>query len=203
MDAKDVSTLDDATVERIIAADLANIVKKVKAGRPLSPTERKLIERKSTSTGSRTFDSMSHAAACLGVAVATLKVAKKSGCRAFRNGRVTEAELVQWLRDHQKELGATHPADMDSAKLAELLERVRQRRRQNDLADGILVPKSKVLEEFQKVATPIKSLLRTKLELEFPSAIAGMDVPQCRIFGRRLEDAILAELAKLFGGMAI
>jgi hypothetical protein len=153
--------------------------------------------------GKRIFDSMAQAATCLGVAMATLQRAKKSGCEAFRNGRIVESELVQWLRDHRQELGATSPMDMDSAKLAEMLERVRQRRRLNDVADGLLVKKSKVVEEFQKVATPVKAMLRQKLEIEYPPAVAGMDVPQARIFGRRLEDDILVELQKLFGGMGL
>jgi hypothetical protein len=103
--------------------------------------------------------------------------------------------LLRFYRDQQKELGKVKKSIAD--------QELRKRKRDNDRADGLLVEKIRVVEEFQKVATPIKALLRQKLEIEYPPAVAGMDVPQARIFGRRLEDDILVELQKLFGGMGI
>jgi hypothetical protein len=41
-------------------------------------------------------------------------------------------------------------------------------------------------------------MLSQKLESEYPLAVASMDVPSARVFGRRLGDAILTEFCNLF-----
>ena len=44
---------------------------------------------------------------------------------------------------------------------------------------------------------PIREILEAKLVNEYPSAVAGLDVPQARIYGKRLYDDILAAFLAL------
>jgi len=103
--------------------------------------------------------------------------------------------LLKYYRDYQSSLAARKQAIAD--------EDHRKRKRENDVADKLLVKKTDVVSEFRKIAEPIKLLLRQKLENEYPLAVAGLDVPQARIYGKRLEDDILAEFQKLFAQLGI
>lgn len=67
----------------------------------------------------------------------------------------------------------------------------------NDVAAGELVAKAKFLAEFRQTVQPIRDILN-RLETEYPLAVAGMDVPQARIYGRRMKNDILAAWQKLF-----
>jgi len=46
-------------------------------------------------------------------------------------------------------------------------------------------------------------MLRQKLENEYPLAVAGLDVPQARVYGRRLGDDILSEHQKFYQKLGI
>jgi hypothetical protein len=94
-------------------------------------------------------------------------------------------------------------ADHATRKQAIDDEKHRALKRDNDLADGLLLAKADVVAEIRKLAEPVKVMLRQKLENEYPLAVAGLDVPQARIYGKRLEDDIMAEFQKLFSKFGV
>lgn len=47
------------------------------------------------------FDSQKQAASALGIPLNRLRAAKKAGCTAFRNGRVSSDALLAWIRAHK------------------------------------------------------------------------------------------------------
>lgn len=102
----------------------------------------------------------------------------------------TTRGLLKYYRDNQTTLAQRKQAISD--------EQHRKIKRENDLADGLLIRKADVIAELRKTAEPVRAILRQKLENEYPPAVASMDVPQARIYGKRLEDDILAEFQKLF-----
>lgn len=99
--------------------------------------------------------------------------------------------LLKFYREKKKELAEVKKAIEE--------EKLRKIKRENENADGLLVARAEVVSEFRKVAEPVKAILRQKLENEYPLAVAGLDVPQARIYGKRLGDDILIEWQKLFG----
>lgn len=103
--------------------------------------------------------------------------------------------LLKYYRDQQSALAQRKQLIAD--------EQHRTLKRNNDLADGVLVARADVVAEFRKTVDPIKVLLRQKLENEYPLAVAGLDVPQARIYGKRLEDDILSEMQKLFATFGV
>ena len=104
--------------------------------------------------------------------------------------KATVQGLIKYYREQKETLAQMKKAIAD--------EEHRKKKRENDIADGLVVSKAFVVAEHRKVAEPIKQMLRQKLENEYPLAVAGLDVPQARIYGKRLEDDVLSELQKAF-----
>lgn len=71
------------------------------------------------------------------------------------------------------------------------MEKLRGEKRRNDHADGLLVEKVKVAEQFQKVFRPALARVEQMLVNEYPSKVAGLDVPAARVYGKRVLDFIL------------
>lgn len=146
--------------------------------------------------GSRTFDSMTSAAAALGVSREVIAAAKNSGecIEAFHGSRVIEQPLLRWISANSDKV-ASQAVTLKDKKVA---EEIRKLKLKNDKDEGKLVPRAAVAESIRKVSGPINFLIDQKLENEYPSAVAGLDVPQARIYGKRLADSIKEEFQKLF-----
>lgn len=74
-------------------------------------------------------------------------------------------------------------------------ETFRDKKRENDLAEKLVVRKADVLMEFTRAYQPIKEIISRKLENEFPAAAANLDVAQIRPLVRALADELCAEWA--------
>lgn len=134
------------------------------------------------------FDSQAQAAGAMKIHPAALKRMKGIGCPAFLpGGRVDEHALLAWMSDNPDALKAKEGAPLADQKLG---EEIRKHRIKNDRDEGKLVPRSYVIESIGKMLAEIDRLLEQKLCNEYPSAVAGLDVPQARIFGKRLGDQI-------------
>lgn len=69
---------------------------------------------------------------------------------------------------------------------------------------GMYVLKSEVAEAMKRILSAAPRMIEEKLVNEYPSAVAGLDVPQARIYGRRLADSLvsaLQEFAREFGAI--
>ena len=49
-------------------------------------------------------------------------------------------------------------------------------------------------QDWHKLAAKMGALLDAKLENEYPAAVAGLDIPGARIYGKKLNDSIRAEI---------
>ena len=70
-------------------------------------------------------------------------------------------------------------------------EKLRAQKRQNDYEEGLLVERVKVAEQFQKVFRPVLARVEQMLINEYPSKVAGLDIPAARVYGKRVLDLIL------------
>lgn len=141
------------------------------------------------------FDTMKQAASAMGLELKTLKKAKGAGCPAFRGSRVYREQLSAWLEEHRAEIVASR--SKEDVQIEKLLEEVRKLRIANDQKDRIVILKDKVKGANATCIERVRTMLEQKLENEYPSAVAQMDVPQARVYGRRLGDQILLEFQKL------
>jgi hypothetical protein len=80
-----------------------------------------------------------------------------------------------------------------------LVEEIRKLRIANDKAEGLTRPKAKVIASIQRCMPPVATMLEQRLVNEYPTAVAGLDVPQIRIYGRRLADELMAFFHNLQG----
>ena len=98
--------------------------------------------------------------------------------------------FVQYLDDKEQR---------DSNKKKEFdAERVRKIKMANDKEAGELVELKKLTSEAAPTLQKIKDITYQKLTNEMPIAVAGMDVPQSRIYGTRLASDLLAVWGSLF-----
>ena len=197
--------LDQDTAERVLKTDLSNILSKAKSGKPLSKHERTLIAKQAHpdgKTGSRQFDSMGACASALNISLGTVKKAKRSGCPAFRHGRVSESALIRWLSEHRQELGANSPLDLDSAKLADMLERIRQRKMSNDKAAGLLVDKLAVQRDAAQAMSLVFEELDRIFKHELPPSVKGLGEVEIQAICAREIERLRATLKERFEHIA-
>lgn len=103
--------IDDQAKKKIFDADLANIVRQTKAGKPLTKAQRAVItetaERAPESQGPGRprsaapelpiYDSIAQCAHATKIPATLIKKAKRSGCAAFRSNRVDLSALLEWI----------------------------------------------------------------------------------------------------------
>ena len=127
------------------------------------------------------------AAALLGCSVPHLKAYRDAGCPGFApNGRIDTTEIKKWLLQNAAKIPAP-PVWRDSLGS----EKLRAQKRQNDYEDGLLVERSKVAEQLQKIFRPVLARVEQMLTNEYPAKVAGLDIPAARVYGKRVLDLIL------------
>jgi hypothetical protein len=139
-------------------------------------------------------ESMRAAASALGVDYRLVQRAKRMACPAFLQGnRIDVDALEAWISANAERL-KSEPLDLRDQKIA---EEIRKLKIANDERAGVLVRKDDVIAAISKFLLAGRRILKAKLENEYPSAVAGLDVPQAIIYGKRLHDAIADEFRKL------
>lgn len=139
-------------------------------------------------------ESLKAAASALKVDLSLVKLAKEKACPAFKPGnRIDLAELRAWIAENSEELKSA-PLSLKDQKLN---EEIRKLKISNDTKSKLVVLKSSVKGATSACIDRIRTFLEQKLENEYPSAVVGMEVPQARVYGRRVNDQILSELQKL------
>lgn len=201
--------------ETVRRANIANILKAQREGRPLTSLQLRLIEANSefdpnrrTSSVDLTFESMNQAshwfAPRLDVSQSRarrlLREAKKAGLPGFRGSRVQATELLPalttWLREKEHVgAGSESKDELDCRRLRGLCQRIEF---QNSVERGEFVAVSAMAALVTEIESRTTSLLRQKLENEFPVSCAGQEVGVVRVFGKRLVDDICAQRRQLW-----
>jgi hypothetical protein len=83
------------------------------------------------------------------------------------------------------------------AKLREISLRCERMAFKLECERGEWVKKIEVASAVNRIMGAARNALEQRLCNEYPSAVAGMDVPQCRIYGKRAFDGIMASMQKL------
>jgi hypothetical protein len=102
--------ITDALIAKLLEANLGNIVRKIKAGKPLTKAERKTLEEHKQDSeqagpgrprGERYVSGLAEAAGRLQISLALVKMCKAAGSKAFRSsGLVCLPELEEYIEDH-------------------------------------------------------------------------------------------------------
>lgn len=196
--------MDTKIRDRIFTADLANIVRKVQAGKTLTASERKAVALAAGESPPPkavalpklgVAVSLSAAAALLGISRAAVQAAKAAGCRAIRqNGRVDCDDLWTWLDEH--------PEILESAgdkvdRSIEITLKIRAERllREHQLAvqRSEYVPAEQVERDTVDLIATAKSVL-----LSGPASLApqvvGVSIPEAELILREWLHTALSKL---------
>jgi len=202
--------LDEKTSALIISADLANIVKKVKAGKPLSQSEREII-RKSTKqdhaqkpalSADTAYDSIAQAAKMMGVPRSVLQKLKRAGAPGFHGSRVYPGELRPHLEAAQKDKAPDAPLDRETLENRRLLAQCERIERDNLEAAGKVIALAPVLTAIAGIGEQLKGQLRAIYEDELPPVIAGLSAEAIRIETRKANDRLCAKFFEGTGKIA-
>jgi hypothetical protein len=140
---------------------------------------------------------MGQASASMKVPPDVLKWAKGHGCDAFvPGGRIDERKWLAWFKENGHEQPTTPDAPLREQKLS---EEIRKLRIKNDRDSGALVSRRVIQDFLAKLAAGIDQALEQKLCNEYPSAVAGLDTAQARIYGKRLGDDIRRQCREVVG----
>src|ERR1044072_4622106 len=126
------------------------------------------------------YDNASQCSAATGIPIPVIKQARKTKSLGH-GGNVSLATLLQVIFEQ----GADQDWPKLKAKFAALREQTRHERE-----TGALIPQVEVAGSLRASGTSIKSILRQRLENEYPAFVSGLQPPEARVFGKRLADEI-------------
>lgn len=173
------NSLSPEMAERLLSADLKNIVKKVADGKTLSPSE--LNRVKAIASGSD--ETVTHArniaelAMLLGISRQTLYQWKKleGAPQPQANGLHSVIAWRQFMRDRDLKGGESVQGASEALKARKLLAEVEQREIRTAILKGEYVPLEQVRVEWTTQVGKAVALLRAKFESELPPVLSGLD----------------------------
>jgi hypothetical protein len=101
--------------------------------------------------------------------------------------------VLKFVGEHAESdaVSAKSSEDIKSLKAKEIALRCERMRFGIDREKKKFVPRVDVAASIRRCLGPMASILEQKLANEYPSAVAGLDVPQARVYGKRVCDEIL------------
>ena len=190
------TTLDDQGYALVIAADLANVIKKVKSGKTLSAGERRLLKSGTGSADAVAYDSIAQAAKVMGVTRAVLQKLKRQGAPGFHGSRVYPTELRPHLEARARDLGAGDDV-RETLENRRILAQCKRIEHANLVESGGVIAVAPVLAAITTIGEQLKSALRAIYEDELPPVISGLSPEAIRIETRKANDRLCA---KFFAG---
>jgi hypothetical protein len=195
---------------KVLQADLARIVQKVKDRKPLSSTERNLMSQmateetpgKSKSAQIETPDhvpSVSALAGILGVSRRSIQLWRRKYASEIPSNRTNgNYDVAAWrefvrrkgLKEGRPEENDDDEEDMESLKKRDLRARAEEREFKVSILMGEYLHKEDVRESVAELVAETIKLLRDKLENELPPVCAGLDAVRIRAENSRVIDDI-------------
>jgi hypothetical protein len=153
--------ITDALIAKLLEANLGNIVRKIKAGKPLTKAERKTLEEHKQDSeqagrgrprGERYVSGLAEAAGRLQISLALVKMCKAAGSKAFRSsGLVCLPELEEYIAAHP-ELNPAMSDLLNEQKEKTLDKKAIRELREHELmlARRLVIPVAEVKLDFSR-----------------------------------------------------
>lgn len=170
---------------KILSADFGNIVRKVKAGKPLTSTERARVQALATGSGDALAVAQTtvELARALGVSRRTLSNWRKlpGAPTPASNGTHNVTAWRDFVRaNNLKGSESMEGVNCDSLKARKLLAEVEDRELRVAIKKGEYVKLSDVRQTWLSVVGQAVTLLRSKFENELPPILSGLDAQAIR-----------------------
>lgn len=207
---KSGSIITPEMAQKLLDHDVARIVQKVKAKKPLTAPERNLLsqmaDREEGDTGpiERTPDhvkTVSALAGVLGISRRSIQLWRKKFSGEIPKNRTNgDYDVVAWrafvkrkgLKEHPEEAD-TDPQDaddMDSLKKRDLRARAEEREFKLAVLRGDYIAADEVKESIAALVAETIKMLRDKFENELPPVCAGLDAVRIRAEASRAIDDV-------------
>jgi hypothetical protein len=155
------------------------------------------------------YDSIAAAAAGMKLPKSYLRQAKKRGAPGFRGSRVYPGELRPWIEKDMAtsivpDAGGAASLPVEPREQAELrifLADAVWKEQRNEIQAGRYTKNEIFIEAVEDLANEQRTILRQKLENEYPSVVAGLEPAQARVYGKRVVDEcfrLMQQLAERF-----
>ena len=191
-------TISTETAEKVLQADLRNLVKKVAAGKPMTVAERTRIESLAAgSTESVVYaKTLVELSAVLGVTRRTLTTWQKmdGSPKPLSNGMWPVADWREFVRVRGLKAGKTPVGNEEALKARKLLAEVEERELRIAVKKGEYVPLHQVRTEWIGLVAQATSILRAKFENELPPILSGLDAAGIQRECRQAIDEVLRSL---------
>ena len=193
-------TISTEAAEKVLQADLHNLVKKVAAGKPMTVAERTRIESLAAgSTESVVYaKTLVELSAVLGVTRRTLTTWQKmdGSPKPLSNGMWPVADWREFVRVRGLKAGKTPVGNEEALKARKLLAEVEERELRIAVKKGEYVPLHQVRTEWIGLVAQATSILRAKFESELPPILSGLDATGIQRECRQAIDEVLRSLHK-------
>ncbi|MEI7913042.1 MAG: hypothetical protein WCK77_25770, partial [Verrucomicrobiota bacterium] len=193
-------TISTEAAEKVLQADLHNLVKKVAAGKPMTVAERTRIESLAAgSTESVVYaKTLVELSAVLGVTRRTLTTWQKmeGAPKPLSNGMWPVADWREFVRVRGLKAGKTPVGNEEALKARKLLAEVEERELRIAVKKGEYVPLHQVRTEWIGLVAQATSILRAKFENELPPILSGLDATGIQRECRQAIDEVLRSLHK-------
>jgi hypothetical protein len=196
--------LDAATAEKVLLADVSNILRKAKSGKPLTKYERSVVEQHCpaeppTVTGAgwpQWAESTARASRVTGISRVTLIAWRKENCPAFKpNGRIDLHELRQWMVATDKK-PTPRATRAESARQRLLTAQANKIEFENRVRAEEFVKKTDLVRELGPTLDAHRAAIYEALGNRAPMGMAGIDIPTARILGLRMADELCAKMVE-------
>ncbi len=191
-------TISTEAAEKVLQADLHNLVKKVAAGKPMTVAERTRIESLAAgSTESVVYaKTLVELSAVLGVTRRTLTTWQKmdGSPKPLSNGMWPVADWREFVRVRGLKAGKTPVGNEEALKARKLLAEVEERELRIAVKKGEYVPLHQVRTEWIGLVAQATSILRAKFENELPPILSGLDATGIQRECRQAIDEVLRSL---------
>lgn len=182
--------IDASAAEKVLQADLANIVRKVKQGKPLSKGERELLARQRAKQGTQVSSAVALAER-LGVDRRTLNRWSKEPGFPKRSSEGFDVDAVrEWVAANG--LKTSRAGELNEEKKRAEIEKIRL---EIDIKRGLYIPKEEVVRDLGRYVFTLKTLLQTAATTLAPQ-IVGLTVPEALELLRKEHHEILRTLSE-------
>lgn len=193
----------DSTTKKILDADFQNLIKKVASGKPLTAAERALVQaRQSAIPQPEAAEAYAKNKVQLAKALNVTRPALDAWFKMPGAPKADSAgrhDVTAWLqfRDAQGLKGAEVKTggSVVNQKARECLLRNDKLEFQLEVLKKRYTKNEVFVADLEAVSNELRTILRQKLENEYPPIVAGMEPAQVRVYSKRLVD----ELFRLIG----
>jgi hypothetical protein len=196
-----MTVLPAALAQKLLQHDIANLVRRVQQGQPLTPAERSMLQDLAAAPASlpsspALVGSFVELAAALGVTRRTIQTWRKRS-DALRPTAAGFHEVEAWREFmRQAKLGGQSSPEEAELRLRRLLAETQEREMRLQARRALYVSRAEVKAEWSRVKARVTRLLREKFEQELPGVLVELEATEIQSVNQRAIDEVLARLSQ-------